>query len=191
MKVWSLALVLLLGCASSAADRQDKKTMEPEDQRAVAALKQFERSLEISVDMDLDGYIYEIRMWGPQITDTKLALMMVHIKRLRRFQGLTLSGTAITAEGLKQLGELPNLKWLWIVDTDIMADGLADLKHVPGLERLLLGRSTTIPIASLVHLKDLKNLTSLSIEFGSGDFTDAGLEHIGELTNLTECAPVI
>ena len=109
---------------------------------------------------------------------------LVHGVGLDRLQSLTdldLSGTSLSAEALKQLGALKNLKRLSLKYSDITDSGLEslDVAFEPDSSR---STGTDVSDAGLAHIGKLAGLEELLMSYGR--FTDAGLASLGGLTHL-------
>lgn len=90
---------------------------------------------------------------------------------------------------LSQLQNIDDLLKVEMAYVDLPDDGLKHLAPLTGLTHLGLNR-TTATDADLRHLRGLKKLEYLHLGStrGGSEFSDAGLEQIGELKNLTTLA---
>ncbi len=105
---------------------------------------------------------------------------MRHVAHLTGLKVLDLTGTSITAEGLKAIAGFKSLEYLTLPLTTTDA-GLADVARASSLRRLYL-HPTKVTDAGLAHLAKLRLLEEL--ELGGQHIGDAGLAHIGELPSL-------
>lgn len=130
-----------------------------------------------------------------KVTDAGLAAFV----GMRQLKELHAGGTAIRGPGLKHLAGCRELTELGFYDVpDFTGVGLGSLAECSKLQRLAL-HSTGITDAGLADIGRLKQLRALDLPtYGhavaqAGDFwldgqpkriTDAGMKHLGELTNL-------
>ena len=98
-----------------------------------------------------------------------------HLKDLTNLQGLYLSNTNVTDDGLEHLKGLANLQILNLEDTKVTDAGLEHLKGLTKLERLILN-DTNVTNSGLEHLTGLTNLSSLNL-FGT-NVTDEGVKKL-------------
>ena len=133
------------------------------------------------------------------------------LKDLTSLQFLSLSLTFITDDGLTHLKGLKNLEELDLSGTRVTGKGMATVANFPKLQRLtLLGLPNREQVGDdgLVHLKKLKNLTTLyaprskftgeglailadfpaleSLTLRENKLGDAGLAHLPRLKTLRE-----
>ncbi|MBN1591137.1 MAG: hypothetical protein JW888_16605 [Pirellulales bacterium] len=102
------------------------------------------------------------------ITDSKLVMLIPHLKRLRHLEGLGFQGTEITDEGLRTIClSLPWLSMLKLQETDISDNGMQYLLEVRRLEFLDLSGTqvtdTSIPTLSKLHDLDYLSLDKTAI----------------------------
>ena len=102
---------------------------------------------------------------------------------LKSLTALALPGAGLTDAALSQLADLLSLESLDLTGSQIMGIGLATLDSQKGLKSLVLARSAFDDAGCRQLAKDLPRLTSLDLS--DTRITDAGLESIGALTNLT------
>ncbi|MFO1040822.1 MAG: hypothetical protein U0941_03500 [Planctomycetaceae bacterium] len=119
--------------------------------------------------------IRELYLEQSGVTDA----MLFELPPLQKLDTLRLSGTPVTDDGLKVLSGFPNLKSLWLMDTNIRGPGLSNLSHVSRLMNLKI--QTRHGDEVLQYLTPLKDLTSLSI---SAPLTDRGFEFLATLPKL-------
>jgi Leucine-rich repeat (LRR) protein len=112
-----------------------------------------------------------------QITDNGLA----HLVKLTNLQALHLDRTSITDAGLIHLKGLINLKDLKLYDTQVTDVGLAALKDLE-LATLGIPTAATTDLGLKNYLASLKPPSELYLD--QWKITDAGLEHLKELTTL-------
>ena len=125
------------------------------------------------------------------ITDDGLA----HLSKMRSLKKLEIGSSQVTDKGLSYLKEIKTLERIDLPQrnqriTDI---GLAYLAELPNLKKLSVSRShyadpkrnkdyyTDNGLGSLARCRNLEELS-----IGSIGVTDAGMEHIAKLTNLTK-----
>ncbi|MEN6423957.1 MAG: hypothetical protein ABFE13_01235 [Phycisphaerales bacterium] len=113
------------------------------------------------------------------------SLGMAVLRDLHSLEYLDLETTATDA-GFKDLGRIPNLRWLRIRMGSIRGPGLAELAHLPRLERLSLWGETGLTDRHIQHLEGLTRLKSLTLWGTDYPLTDASLASIGKLTSLEE-----
>lgn len=94
-----------------------------------------------------------------------------------------LQGSAYSDADLKEIANLPKLRFLNLTKTKITDDGLAHLAGMPQLRHLHLAE-TSITGVGLVHLAPLKELRSLKLH--RTKLTDDSLVHLAGLTDLTD-----
>jgi hypothetical protein len=136
-----------------------------------------------------DGPVTSIDLEGDdsvQVFDRHLILL----KQFKSLAKLTLTNTAITRQGLKELKDCESLIALTIVQFsgrfgsgqarigDTGAREIAEFKSLTTLDLTATG----ITRAGLNELKKLKNLTSLRLR--EGRVTDAGLKEVGQIATL-------
>ena len=108
---------------------------------------------------------------------------LVHLSHLTALEELTLSGNReLTDEGLKKLGDLINLKELYLTDIPIDGSVISSWSRLTSLEELNLSY-TKLDEKNLVHLSEMKNLKLLDVTYT--DFSDAGLEFVRGLKQLS------
>ena len=133
----------------------------------------------------------KLNIGSSQVTDRGLAYL-VQIKTLEQLD-LPQDQKGITDAGLAHIAELPNLKALHIsrvhfndpkMNKEYYTDkGLEALVKCRGLEELSIG-SPGITDAGMDHVAKLTNLTSLVV-FGCDNVTDRGLARLAGLKSLT------
>ncbi len=101
------------------------------------------------------------------------------LNRNERF--LRLNYLPLTDEGLAELGELPKLEMLELVDTRVTDEGVKNLERYTTLTWLDLS-STFVTDKGLNHLQALKRLKILRLN--RLKVTDSGLEHLSGLADL-------
>jgi Leucine-rich repeat (LRR) protein len=111
---------------------------------------------------------------------------MAVLKDLPALEYLDLD-TGVTDAGLKQIGQLPNARWLRIRTGGFWGPGLAELAKLPRLERLCLVGEVGLSDRHLQYLESLLHLKSLTLWGGACDrLTDPSLASIGKLKDLEE-----
>lgn len=108
---------------------------------------------------------------------------LVHLRRMRELEELTLVGTSVTDEALAHLQHNMSLRSVSLAATDIGDSGLANLQNVTSLRSLSLG-STSITNVGLAYLSKLDGLEYLSLS--GTDITATGVRHLYNLKNLRE-----
>lgn len=108
-----------------------------------------------------------------------------HLASLHRLIAVNLVKAPVTNEGMKEIGNLTELKWLCLVETQVTDAGIANLSKLGQLRELWLegklGRRE-FSDACLSDLKSLPNLQGLTL-YGSG-FTDAAVRQLKEFAAL-------
>lgn len=107
------------------------------------------------------------------------------LKELPTLEYLDLD-TATTDVGLKDLAQIPNLRWLRLRTGRIWGRGLRELARAPRLERLCLWGDKGLTDRLVGNLESLTQLKSLTLWGGDSQLTDASLASIGKLTDLEE-----
>ena len=162
-----LLLLVLAFASSSLAQAPAGQRLEPDQAKAIAALKK----LGARIRLDDDGQPIEVNL---QETATGNA-GLVHLAGLTTVKEISLHQTKVTDAGLVHIKGLVNLEWLFLSDTQTADDGLV---HLAGLKKLkVLGLSgTRVSDKGLVHLKKLKQLESLFLL--RARTTDAGVKKL-------------
>jgi hypothetical protein len=93
-----------------------------------------------------------------KITDAGI----VHVAGLKALKHLDLFATAVTADGLKVVGELPSLECLGMSAKQVSEDSIASLQRAPKLRKIILiGAEDTDPV--FIHLQ--KSLPNVAVVF--------------------------
>ena len=71
----------------------------------------------------------EVGFAGTELDDEELLRFIPHFRNHWDLPRIDLSDTEITDYGLRQLRDLPNLRWLDVRNTDVSADGIADARR--------------------------------------------------------------
>ena len=93
-------------------------------------------------------------------------------------QRLILEGTRITNIGLESIGELNQVYYLNIANTDVTAEGFRSLQ---GLSELFHLRLDGTQIKGIIHLSDIKSF--VWIDLSKTQTTDGQLQHLVPLAN--------
>jgi beta-lactamase regulating signal transducer with metallopeptidase domain len=138
----------------------------------------------VSVSLDADGNVVQLKCWNPNITDEFLE----KLKTLPKLRELTLSSSSgITPEGLAHLTELPALEKLELNRGFQQGDelGNAVLKCVRNLQSLreLTINDWGVTDAGAQVLEEMPQLTRLAL-YGDGRLTDAALGSIIKMRGL-------
>jgi Leucine-rich repeat (LRR) protein len=130
------------------------------------------------------------------VTDEGLA----HIKQLNQLRSLDLPPYGMASrlpseafwhdphperfsdQGLKHIGEMKNLEWLWFAGAGVTDAGLAHLTGLKKLEHLGFGHLPNVKGPGLANLKELPLVTSLYLTETGVD--DAGLKYVADLKQL-------
>lgn len=107
---------------------------------------------------------------------------MVHVGKITSLESLSLSA-GVSDEGLAQLKDLKNLRWLSTGDRGVTDKGLACLAGLTNLEYLGL-EGARVSDAGLVYLKNMSKLKKLRL-IGT-PVTEKGFVHLESLKNLEE-----
>ncbi len=111
-----------------------------------------------------------------------------NIQGMESVESLNMQQTGVSDEGLQYIATLPDLKSLEVRGPAVTNAGIGQLRGHAALETLVLV-NTNVTDEGLGALKDLPRLRSLVLcdETPRGlTFTDAGLEHLKELTSLED-----
>jgi hypothetical protein len=114
-----------------------------------------------------------------KISDDELEYVLQVIDR--EIVALDLAETQITDIGLKSVGRMTGLKYLFLDGTHVTDAGLAHLKGLTGVRKLGLER-TRVTDAGLENLTAFTQLERLGLS--NTEVTDAGLAHLKGLTHL-------
>jgi hypothetical protein len=126
-------------------------------------------------------HLKRLSLYRGQATDDALAAV-AELKELEVISSW--STKSITDKGVRHLAGLKKLREIYF-DAGRLGDGaMAIFGTLPNLEvlRMLIGNE--ISDAGLRHLRGATRLRELAIGMGSKPFTDAGVEHLLELTSL-------
>lgn len=104
-----------------------------------------------------------------------------HVGQMRELRTLWIGWTEITDEGISHVCSLPHLEELWLQNTRITDAALEKICNLDNLESLVLD-GTEISDDGLFVLARLKKLRNLSIE--NTRITDAGLQRLNVLRTL-------
>ena len=75
-----------------------------------------------------------VELPGKGITDEELARLVPHLRNLSKLTDLVLVSNKVSDEGLLLLAEIPQLKFIYVADTQVTDDGIAKLRAIrPGL----------------------------------------------------------
>ena len=107
---------------------------------------------------------------------------MVVVGKITSLEVLSLSA-GVSDEGLAQLKNLTNLRWLSTGDRGVTDKGLACLAALTNLEYLCL-EGAQVSDGGLIHLKNMSKLKSLRL-YGTR-VTEKGFAHLENLQNLEE-----
>ncbi|MFV1966379.1 MAG: hypothetical protein ACC628_13230, partial [Pirellulaceae bacterium] len=121
--------------------------------------------------------VQDLSIEGTQVSNAGLARLEV----LPGLRSLRLWACQFGDACLEHVKKLAQLESLDIDGTKIQGTGLEHLKDLPKLHTIVLGPS--IRDADLEYLKDLTRLEEVDLR-GCRHITDAGLAHIGALTEL-------
>ena len=103
------------------------------------------------------------------------------LKELKNLKFLNLTGTVVTNEGLKEMKNLKSLRALSLNGTRVTDEGMKELKELKNLASLNLN-GTKVGDKGLKELKDLPDLKFLFL--GSTKVTDAVVSELRHLENL-------
>jgi len=112
------------------------------------------------------------------ITDATLE----HLCHLKSLTYLFATSISITSQAIEQFNQMPNLKRLYISNTEIRQDSLLKLKHLHEYTELGIGDLGRVDKV-LKKLANSKVLVVLSVDHA--DLTDDDLKVIGTMTELT------
>lgn len=126
-------------------------------------------------------HLKRLSLYRGQATDEALAAV-AELKELEVISSW--STKSVTDKGIRHLAGLKNLREIYF-DAGRLGDGaMAIFGTLPNLEvlRMLIGNE--ISDSGLRHLRGASRLRELAIGMGSKPITDAGVEHLLELTSL-------
>lgn len=121
-------------------------------------------------------------LYGPGFTDAG----MVHVKAIPSLRIFSIheAYSRVGNAGLAQISELPNLEILCVGGMRGITDaGIAYLTRMRSLKKLDIG-SSQVSDKGLGYLKQIKTLEHLELPQDQYNISDAGLAHLGELSNL-------
>lgn len=130
-------------------------------------------------------YVLQILIIGnsTKITEKGIA----HLEPLTELTHVDIMQSRLNDDCLNSFAKLPKLRSLGLGGKDFTDAGLFKLKDSVSLRHLCVGDGKRrITDGGLVHLANLKNLQSLSLQ--NTEVTDAGLVHLRGLTKLKEIA---
>ncbi|CAI5464699.1 unnamed protein product [Closterium sp. Yama58-4] len=108
------------------------------------------------------------------------------ISTMQHLQSIGLDGSSgFTAEGIKQLYRLPQLRGLDMRNTPISDDALHGIGVLSSTLHILSLVGTTVTDAALHHVAALSSLTLLDL-VGCRGVTSAGMVHVGKLGHLED-----
>jgi len=85
-------------------------------------------------------------------------------------------------KGLKHIGEMPNLEWVWMSGSGLTDEGVTHLAGCKSLKTLIFCVTPNIKGPGLASLKALPNLKTVVLR--NSGVTDDGLKHLKELKQL-------
>jgi hypothetical protein len=91
-------------------------------------------------------------------------------------------GRGVTERGLSHVKRPDKLETLWFMSRRINDESLAHLEGFTGLRELNITSGNDVTGAGLVHLTELKGLTSLTL--GCPSLSDDGMKHLAVMTQL-------
>ena len=139
------------------------------------------REVSASNDLTSQSRVLEIDLRGSPWLDDEDLLYFSNLSGLRR---LDLSSTAVTGQGLLNLGPLPELVDLSLTETEIVNDCPQLADNCPALVRVNLG-ATGVGDQTLAALGTLPQLTDLDVSATRvSDAGLSGLEGVGQLRAL-------
>jgi len=111
-------------------------------------------------------------------------LTLQSLARVESLESVDLSETAVTDEGLAQLGKLPNLEKLILKECEeVTGEAFADFQFPESLKVLNLERATKISDEGLAELERFSNLEELRL-YRNKKIEGRGFECIGSLKKL-------
>jgi hypothetical protein len=134
-------------------------------------------------DADLAGIgaltgLKKIDFTGTKISDAGLEPLFT----LQQLEEIVLENTPVGDPTAKRAAALPKLKRLSLQSTKVTDSGLADLSASTSLEELWLTQNSEFSDAGLEHVAKLPNLTRLDLR--ATPTTDAGLAHLAKRPTL-------
>jgi Leucine-rich repeat (LRR) protein len=123
-----------------------------------------------------------LNLRGAKITDAGVAQLVRNHPHLEYI--LFWYCTSLTDKALENLAE-SQLKYLGLRGTNVSDSGLAHLREMKSLRRLKLDYCSNVTDEGLSYLRDLQTLTFIGLDGCSG-VTNASLEHLRGLTNLEQ-----
>lgn len=134
-----------------------------------------ERTFHPSVDL---GELVEVRLDFLKIGDHELRLL----RGLRSLRTVWLTGTSITDGGMREFQQFPVIANLVLKNTAITDQGLANMGDIPTLQ--ILNLPAQITDSGLGYLKCCQSLRRLDLSFTK--VTDEGLARLRDLPALSE-----
>jgi beta-lactamase regulating signal transducer with metallopeptidase domain len=117
-----------------------------------------------------------------QATDAGLA----NLRGMQSLEDVIIwDGRVVTDAGAAHLATLPNLTRLSVSNAKLTDESLRLFSKIPKLESIGL-QGNHFTDQGLEHLKDMTQLKSLYLGLGQNEITDDGLRHLAKLTNLEQ-----
>jgi hypothetical protein len=117
-----------------------------------------------------------------QATDESMACL-ADLKGLERF--FIWDAVQVTDAGAKHLANLVDLQYLHLSNSKSGDAILEAISKLPKLKQISM-QGNIISDAGMVHLAEMKQITSIWIGMSKGKITEAGIGHLVGLQNLTE-----
>jgi hypothetical protein len=156
--------------------RFEQAKSDDDRQRAIRAIEKLGGTVEVDKS-EPDKPVRFVYLQSERVRDHDLVLL----KALPGLRVVSLTDARITDEGLRLLGEMPELTSLYLRNTAITDAGLV---HLKGLKRLFLINlsDTAITDKGLEHIARMPQVTMLRLD--GTKVTDEGLGHLKPLKKL-------
>lgn len=155
-----------------------KATAKYYDRVVAADLNSIQPKNDLLVQLRVFRQLEGLNLSSTPVTDQGL----MHLQGNPKLRWLRLSGTKVTDAGLSNLRDLPHLRTLQLCGMPITDAGLQHIAVLPALEYLAVGENLHITDKGLRHLQSVRTLRKLYLD-GTG-VTDAGLVYLRDLREL-------
>jgi len=164
-----ILLYLLLGCCAGAGEEENQRENAVVELREIGAL--------LFTDAKSGGVTEIVANGNPGIGNE-------HMKIFALFPGLTdisLEGTRVSSEGIRQLQSLKKLEWLNLYRCPVGNEGIRHLSKMESIKLLPIGMSG-VDDDGLRHVGRMSNLEYLGLR--GNEISGKGMLHIAGLKKL-------